>query len=119
MKVLAGLLKEKIKVRLVTEAMIPEYVQRTNCALIGADAVLKNSTVANKTGSLLLALACSQFKKPLYVLADKSKFKKNNAYSQPAQNKKEIWKYDHPNLSIENLYFEKIPNKLITKIISE
>ncbi len=112
------LLKKNIKVHLITEAMIPYFVSKVDCALIGADAILKNSTVINKIGSKMLALSCMIYNKPFFVLAGRSKFKKTNSFRQSVQNKNEIWKYNHPNLTIENYYFEEIPKELIKKIIS-
>ncbi len=113
-----ALLKEQIKVQLITEAMIPEYASKVDCALISADAILINSNIVNKVGSKLLALTCKSNRKPFYVIADKTKFKNSVKYRQPKQNKNEIWNYNHPNLTIKNHYFEEIPGKLITKIIS-
>ncbi|MFA3783150.1 hypothetical protein ABRY23_08815 [Melioribacteraceae bacterium 4301-Me] len=112
------LLEKNINVQLITEAMIPEVVKKIDCALIGADAILKNYSVVNKMGSKSLAFACKYYKKPFYVLADKNKFKMTNQFEQTLKNKKEIWTYEHPHLFIENLYFEEIPKSLITRIIS-
>ncbi|MBI1938738.1 MAG: hypothetical protein HYS25_11530 [Ignavibacteriales bacterium] len=112
------LTEEGIPTELITEAMIYEKVQSVDCAMIGADAVLKNGGVINKTGSSLLALACKNFSKPFYVIASKEKFRYNNSDSQKEMPPEEIWRHHHKNILIKNYYFEKIDKELITQIIS-
>lgn len=113
------LAEEGIPIELITETMIYEKVQSADCAMIGADAILKNGDVVNKTGSSLLALACKNFNKPFYVIASKEKFRSNNARSQKEMPPEEIWRHHHENIQIKNFYFEKIDKALITKIISD
>lgn len=113
------LAEEGIPIELISEAMIYEKVQSADCAIIGADAVLKNGSVINKTGSSLLALACKNFGKPFYVAASKEKFRNNNSHSQKEMPPKEIWRHQNKNILIKNFYFEKIDKELITKIISD
>ncbi|MFA7229267.1 MAG: hypothetical protein WC061_09550 [Melioribacteraceae bacterium] len=113
------LLKEKIKVGIITEAMAAESVRRSDCVLIGADTILKNGNVINKTGSLQLALLASYFGKPFYVAADRSKFGGKRRFIQRKESASEIWKNHPEGIRIENLYFEEIPIQLITNIITD
>lgn len=113
------LTEEKIKVELITEAMAGEYVKECDVVLIGADSVLRNRDVVNKTGSLLLAVLCKYYKKPFYVVVDKSKFSKKNSFTQKEESSEEIWKNHPKKIAVKNFYFEKIPSSLITKIISD
>lgn len=113
------LVSSNIKVQLITEAMIPAYVKICNVAIIGADAVLKNRNVVNKVGSKLLAITANYYKKPFYVVADRTKIKSDNKFLQKEKNSSEIWNYNNKYLTIKNYYFEIIEKKLITKIITD
>lgn len=108
-----------IKINLITEAMIPAFVQKSDAAIIGADSILSNGNVINKTGSLIVALACKHYQKPFYVLAEKSKRKNDNLFKEAEKDSDEIYKSENSNIKIKNLYFEEIDNELITKIIMD
>ena len=110
------LAKRRIKIELITEAMASAYVSKCDCALIGADTILKDGSVVNKVGSLQLALLCKHYKKPFYVVAEKSKFSRNQKFIQKKELQDEIWKNSPKRITINNFYFEKIPGMLITKI---
>lgn len=107
-----------IKTILITEAMIPQWLQKADCVIIGADKVLPNGDVVNKIGSKLLALTAHYYDKPFYVIADQSKKSSINMFSQQQHDSSEIWKTDK-SVIIKNYYFEKIENEFITKIITE
>ncbi len=113
------LLKTGLKVELITEAMSGIFIPKTDAVIIGADAVLKNGNVINKSGSLSLAVLCKYYKKPFYVLTTKSKFVNRNSYKTSEESPDLIWKFAHPNLRAINIPFEEIYKKLITEIISE
>ena len=68
------LLRHKIKVEIIPDALLPNAIEKADAAIIGADIVLSNGDVVNKTGSRSLAIACKYFKKPFYVLATPDKF---------------------------------------------
>ena len=112
-------LKSGIKVVMITDAMTGKYIPGIDAVIIGADAVLKNGNVINKSGSLSLAVVCRYFKKPFYVLATKSKCINKTKYNYIHENPDRVWKYKHPNLLTTNIPFEEIESKLITKIITE
>lgn len=111
------LLDKKIKVQLITEAMINEFVKKSEAALIGADSILKNGNVVNKVGSSTLAVICKYHNVPFYILADNSKFSNKNSYSKKLMPSKEIWD-QNPGVKIVNYYFEEVDKKLITKIFT-
>ena len=113
------LLKSGLKVNVITDAMAGIFVKKIDAVIIGADAVLRNRNVINKTGSLSLALLCKHYKKPIYVLTAKSKFLKTNTYNLISEVSTKIWNYKHPKLKTANIPFEEIDKKLITEIISE
>ena len=114
-----NLASEKISTTLITEAQLYETVGECDCGIIGADKILKNGNVVNKVGSNLLALACKEFNKPLFVVADKTKLSNDNLFDKKEMPGKEIYSGENTEIKIENYYFEEIPKKYITKIITD
>ncbi|MCH7964899.1 MAG: hypothetical protein IH852_13285 [Bacteroidetes bacterium] len=113
------LLKCGLKIGMITDAMAGIFVPKADAVIVGADVVLNNGNVINKTGSLTLALLCKHYKKPFYVLASKSKFVNKKQHKIHEESSDNIWKYVHPNLTTTNIPFEEINKGLITEIISE
>lgn len=113
------LIKENIVVKLITEAMTVNYIKKCDCVIIGTDTVLKNKSVLNKIGSSQLALLCANYRKPFYVITEKSKFSQSNSYLLKEESSDEIWKAAPKGVTIKNIYFEKIDASLISKIITE
>jgi len=113
------LVKKGIKVKLITDAMMGLYVNEVDAAIIGADAVLKNGNIINKVGSKALALLCRDQKKPLYVVSSKSKFSNQKYYKPKSKNPNEVWDKKFKNFSVQNIYFEEIEKKLITKVVTD
>jgi translation initiation factor 2B subunit (eIF-2B alpha/beta/delta family) len=70
-------------------------------------------------GSLQLAVLSKHFKKPFYVVANKSKFSSKNVFTQRKESPDEIWKNQSDKITIDNFYFEVVPARLITKIITD
>ena len=108
-----------IKTTLITEAQIFNAVQNCDCGIIGADKILKNGNVVNKVGSNLLASSCKEFNKPFLVIADKTKFAKDNSFNTKEMPGEEIYPGKNKEIKIDNYYFEEIPKKYITKIITD
>jgi len=114
-----ALLKSDIKVNLITDAAMSHFIPKVDAVIIGADKILKNLNVVNKTGSNAAAIISKYYKKPFYVLASKNKFTSSKKYFIDNHNPSEVWKYRHKHLRVHNFYFEEIDKKLITKIITE
>ena len=87
--------------------------------MVGADSVLTNGNVINKSGSKTAAILCKHFSKPFYVITTKNKFSYKESFIPEQYNSTEIWKYNNKRLKIYNYYFEEIENSLITKVITE
>ncbi len=115
----SALAKAGIKVQLITESMMAEYAQKSDAVVIGADIILKNGDAVNKAGSKTLAILCSEFEKPFYVVADKLKFSTKSKFKQKDEDSKEIWSGAPKRILIKNHYFEIIPRSYITKIFSD
>jgi translation initiation factor 2B subunit (eIF-2B alpha/beta/delta family) len=114
-----SLVEAGIRVELITEAMSSIAIKKIDAVVIGADKILGNGNVVNKTGSFCLALLCREYKRPFLVLTTKSKYSKEKTLILRNENVSEIWNYKHKNLTLGNIYFEEIDRKLITDIITE
>jgi len=108
-----------IKVNFVTDASLNICVPEVDAIIIGADRILSNGNVINKTGSGFLALSAKYYNKPFYVFADKTKFVEADKFENKIYSPKDIWNYQNKLLQIENYLFEEIPAELITKIITD
>ncbi len=113
-----NLATENINTKLITEAQIFNSIKKCDCAVIGADRILANGNVINKVGSNLLALACKEYSKPFFVIADKTKLSDNSIFHKQEMPAVEIYNATNNEIEINNYYFEEIPNKFITKIIT-
>lgn len=114
-----SLLKSKINVGIFTDFSSAKYLQVSDAVLIGADKVLKNRNVINKTGSLSLAILAKKFNIPIYVLATKDKFSYVSKYREEKKPAEEVWNYSHSCLKISNSYFEEVDITYITKILTD
>ncbi len=108
-----------ISSRLTTEAMSARDIEASDAVIVGADKILANGDVINKVGTKQLAILCRYFRKPFYVLADKSKISNSNDFFQKEYPSSEIWKDAPIQLQINNIYFERIDNDLITNVITD
>ena len=113
------LIKNGIKVQIITDTMMGIYLQKVDAAIVGADSVLKNGNVVNKIGSKALALFCQEYKKPFYVITTRSKLSNRNSLKQKIENPNEVWNKKANNLEVRNIYFEVVEKKLITKIFTD
>jgi translation initiation factor 2B subunit (eIF-2B alpha/beta/delta family) len=109
--------KLNVNVTLVVDAFMCYAVKNSNAILIGADQILKNGNVVNKIGSYPLALCAKELKKTFYVIADKSKFVNKSKYIPNSFQGSEVYS-TKKNITIVNQYFEEIPSKFITKILT-
>lgn len=112
------LLSKGFKVKIITDAMMAQAVQSSDAAVSGADSVLKNGNVINKSGSLPLAIICRKYKKPYYVVVSKSKFTTKKNFKPVKKKPEAIWHYMNRKLLVENNSFEEIDRSLITSIIT-
>ena len=114
-----ALAKGNIRVNLITDASMSNYIAKADAVIIGADMILKNGNIVNKTGSRNAAIMCRYFKKPFIVLATKNKFTNKKTYRPVAENSREIVNKSPENIKVYNYYFEEIEKSLITKIITD
>jgi ribose 1,5-bisphosphate isomerase len=62
-----------IKVELVPDGALPTAVEGADAVLIGADQVLDDGSIVNRTGSFSLALSANHFGIPFYVVCQRIK----------------------------------------------
>jgi translation initiation factor 2B subunit (eIF-2B alpha/beta/delta family) len=132
--------KAGLRVKFITEAGISRIIREVDIVLLGADSISKKFVV-NKTGTLVIALLAKEFKIPCYVISGKNKFLENNIltdrnpdlrdYSvcptlkEKPKDPKEIWDIKNINKSrvarieIINYYFESVPIKYFSGIITD
>ena len=70
------LVTEKIPGTLITDSMVAAVIQqkKVDAVIVGADRIAKNGDVANKIGTLSLAVVAKYFGVPFYVAAPTSNF---------------------------------------------
>ncbi|GAB4128031.1 MAG: translation initiation factor eIF-2B [Ignavibacteriales bacterium] len=112
------LMKTNAEIKLITEAMIPNEVEKTDAVVLGADKYFSNGDVVNKVGSRALALSAFVFHKAVFVITDKLKLSKKHIFESENRAKKEIWDSAPSGIKIENYYFEIIEKKFVTKLIT-
>lgn len=107
------------KVKLITEAQIGSEIKSCDFAIVGADKILEDGSIINKTGSLTLAICAKNYNIPFYIVADRTKKSSNLTYSSPLSPMSEIYPGDPNLLYVTNYYFEKVDKTYITNLITD
>lgn len=120
--------QENIPVKLIVDGAAGHLMQKSQVdkVIIGADRVAKGG-VANKIGSLMVALAAKRYNIPFYVAAPISTFDfKNNIFDTKIEqrNPDEVLKINGEYITrketlVENPAFDIVESDLITGIITE
>jgi translation initiation factor 2B subunit (eIF-2B alpha/beta/delta family) len=110
---------EKIKVELITDSMLPAFIEKCDSVIIGTDQILGSGNIVNKTGSRNAAILCKEFNKPFYVIADKKKKTSAVKYKPVNRPAQEVWKVKDTRIKVHNFYFEEVEKKYITKVITD
>jgi len=109
-----------IACRLITDAQLGLFAAKADLALVGADSLLADGTLINKSGTYLLALAARAAGIPFYVAAESFK---RHAHEVPAvleeMSPAELGAPQLPGLQISNIYFDRTPARLISAWINE
>ncbi|MFC1755436.1 translation initiation factor eIF-2B, partial [Thermoproteota archaeon] len=107
---------------LVTDAAAGLFIKNVDMVLLGADSLLTNGEVINKSGTYPIALAAAYQGIPVYIAADTGKINLRSYFTQILLEEKEtseIWMNPPSNVSIRNLYFDTTPKFFITRVITE
>ena len=120
--------QEKIPVKLIVDNAAARMMQigKVNKVVVGADRVAKGG-IANKIGTLMVALAAKRFGVPFYVAAPKSTFDfENSIYDTKIEERdpNEVLYFGNCRVApegteVENPSFDIVPSDLITGIITE
>ncbi len=120
--------QEEIPVKLAVDSAAGHLMQKgmVNKVVVGADRVAKGG-VANKIGSLMVALAAKRFNVPFYVAAPESTFDiENSIYDVEIEERDadEVIYFGDTRIApegteVENPAFDIVPSDLITGIITE
>ncbi|MGB1548256.1 MAG: translation initiation factor eIF-2B, partial [Alphaproteobacteria bacterium] len=105
---------------LITDAEIGLFIHEADAVLVGADTVLKNGDVINKAGTYPLALAARDCGLPFFVCAEG--FKWMTDATEPkleAMNPAELGAPAFPHVTVQNVYFDRTPSRLVTAYFSE
>ncbi len=113
------LAKHGLETTLIAEALMSKFIPQVDLVLIGADKILKDGSVVNKTGSLSSAIIAKYYKKPFVVAASKEKISQETNSLIKEENPKEILSNQIKKLNPVNIYFEVIAKSLITKIVTD
>ncbi len=122
--------KEGVPFEVITDNMAAHFMSlgEVDCVITGADRIAANGDAANKIGTLGLAVLCSYFGIPFYIVAPSSTFDSSLASG------KSIPIEERPREEVENCggmrlvprgarvrnpAFDVTPAKLITAIVSE
>lgn len=111
--------KLKIKTEIITEAMSGNVIQKIDAIILGADQILPNGNVINKTGSRMLSVLAKHQNIPVYVLAssDKIVIRKIDKTRKLKDNKSTLLKGNQ--IKFINDDFEEIEKELITNIFTD
>ncbi|MGE5317699.1 MAG: S-methyl-5-thioribose-1-phosphate isomerase [Chloroflexota bacterium] len=120
--------QENIPVKLIVDNAAARMMQigKVNKVVVGADRVAKGG-IANKIGTLMVALAAKRFGVPFYVAAPKSTFDfENSIYDTEIEERdpNEVLYFGECRVApkgteVENPSFDIVPRDLITGIITE
>ena len=120
--------QENIPVKLIVDNAAARMIQtgKVNKVVVGADRVAKGG-IANKIGTLMVALAAKRFDVPFYVAAPKSTFDfENSIYDTKIEERdpNEVLYFGECRVApegteVENPSFDIVPSDLITGIITE
>ena len=108
-----------IRVSLIADAAVALFMDSVDLIVVGADKVTPEG-LTNKIGTYLIALAAREAKKPVYAIADTSKFIAGGA-SPPRvrHDPDELWPAAPPEIQVANEYFEETPLALLSGIVTE
>jgi translation initiation factor eIF-2B subunit delta len=108
---------------LAPDPLGPSLVAESDYVLVGADSVLRDGSIVNKTGTYALALAAADRRKPMYVACETLKFDaRYDAASWPGapdRPGREVWENPPEAIDLANRYFEVVPGKLVTMVATE
>jgi translation initiation factor 2B subunit (eIF-2B alpha/beta/delta family) len=118
-----ALAEREYNARIIIDAASGFFIDDVEVIVMGADSVFLDKSIINKVGSYILALLAKEHKIPVLVAASTNKIttldsKKHKELIGYLPSK---WEHDIdvPVALYENVIFDYVPRKFITKIISD
>jgi len=115
----------------ITDSAVAHFIRDAHFVLVGCDAIDEYG-ILNKIGTLNIAIIAKFYNKPVYVAVSSVKLDKENKLSEikELRKKEEMWgdrnlNKNNKNLNnknlieIENIAYDFVAQKLISKVISE
>lgn len=114
------LVEANVPVTLVVDAALQQVVDACDLVIVGADAYNEN-VVINKIGTGILAGLAQAAGKPVYAVCTTQKYLPADITlpAEPPHSCKEVWQDRPGQVFVQNPYFEKVPFKRFTGIITE
>lgn len=105
---------------LIVDAGVASFVKRANAVLVGGDAVT-GSVFVNKLGTLPMVLSARSYGVPVYLLASTNKLLPEEEVPETEDNRapEEVESSSMEGVTVENIYFERVPLELITGAVTE
>ncbi|WP_435362888.1 NUDIX domain-containing protein [Haloarchaeobius sp. DYHT-AS-18] len=116
----AEALVDEYPVTLLTDAGVAHTVatEDVDAVLVGADTVLPDGTVVNKTGTRAAALAAAHEEIPLYVVCSTDKVSTEETVNLETGRRSAVYDGDAP-ISVSNPVFDETPPHLVDTIVTE
>ncbi len=105
----------------ITDAQIGHFVSQADVALSGADCILENGAVVNKSGTYLLALAARAQGIPFFVCSEhfKQRVAGMEEFRLEEMDPGEMDPPKLPGLTAANIYFDVTPPELVSRLITD
>lgn len=110
-----------VNVLLVVDAAAAMFMESADVAVVGADSVLHDGGIVNKVGTRTAALAARDEDVPFYVVCSTHKFNVMNYLGRGVEleEKDPTEVAEIEGVEVRNPYFELVPARLVTGIITE
>ncbi len=110
-----------VKVLLVVDAAAAVFMELADVVVVGADSVLYDGSFVNKVGTRTAALAARDQDVPFYVVCSTYKFNVMNYLGRRVEleEKDPAEVAEIEDVEVKNPYFEVVPARLVTGIITE
>jgi translation initiation factor 2B subunit (eIF-2B alpha/beta/delta family) len=108
-----------------SDASMAAAAADADLVLVGADALFRDGSFANKIGSLPLALSCRHVGTPYYVVTELSKLYPGDPddvamEQRPATEMAEDWElWRAGRITVRNQFFERVPADLVTAYLTD
>jgi ribose 1,5-bisphosphate isomerase len=116
----------KIPVTLIVDSAVGFFMPEIDCVIVGTDAVraLPRFGFVNKIGTMNLALAAREYRKPLYVVGNTLKLDRRKKLYIEERPAREVYRElvrpgSLKGVKIRNPAFELVPAKLVAKFVTE